>query len=305
MRVAAIVSIVAGGLVLVGCASARPASPPVSADLSATALAAVAQDGSFAADEVALHRADEILIARCMGSRHQPYTLVPYEPATASSVTDTEAHPDLPWRRTAGYSMRSGFGGPPQGANDRYVATLTSAGQAEWRQALTGDGSAMSSVRVPSGQVFTSTRNGCVAESGRRLYGSAEAANRAYYYLQDVRVRLASSIRGDAEYTAAVGRWAACMRSRGFSYGSAADAQAAIGRDYQQHGVTAAGQSREIAVAVADGECVGSAGLTAVAVRLTRAKAAGYPADVRRTLNTLAEARRTAIARAATVLAGS
>jgi hypothetical protein len=163
----------------------------------------------------------------------------------------------------------------------------------------------MSSVRVPSGQVFTSTRNGCVAESGRRLYGSPEAANRAYYYLQDVRVRLASSIRGDAEYTAAVGRWAACIRSRGLPYGSPAEARAAISRDYQRHGVTPAGESREIAVAVADGECVGSAGLTATAVALTRTEAAGYPADVRRTLNTLTEARRTAIARASTVLAGS
>jgi hypothetical protein len=303
-KCAVVAGIVAGSLVLAGCASARPASPPIAARLSEAALAAVAQDGSFAADEVLLHRADEKFIGQCMAAHGQRYVSQPYGPATMSSLTDDEAHPDMTWRRSAGYSLRGAFAGPVRGENDRLLATLSATRQAAWQRTLKGDGTKMWSMRTPSGHTFTSPTDGCVAESQRRTYGTPEDASRVLYYLQDVRLSVGEGVQADARYAAAVGRWAACMRGQGYTYATPSAAREAISARYQRHAADpAALQRAEIGVAVADGECAAASGLTSVASRLARSRAEALPAGVRRQLNAAASARIRGIAEARKALA--
>jgi hypothetical protein len=300
-----VAGIVAGSLALAGCATARSASPSASARLDEAALAAVAKDGSYASDEVVLHRAGEELIRTCMAARGQRYVIHPYEPASMNSLTDDEAHPDLTWRRSVGYALRGAVTGQGRGQNDRHLATLSPAQQAEWQRALKGDGTKMWSLHVPSGRTFTSPLNGCIADSGRRLYGSPQEATRVLYYLQDMQIRIGMSVRGDARYTAAVARWAQCMRGRGYAYPTPTAARQAISTQYQRDAATSGLPPLEIRVAVADADCVAEAGLTSTANSLAKNRAAALPVELRRELNAVTSARLRGIDQAKKILSGA
>ena len=305
----ALTLLVAGTLALAGCASARPAgapdpAQPAPATLTPAALALITHGGSFAADEVLLHRADETLIARCMAGRGERYVSPPYTPAAATSLSDDDEHPDVAWRRTVGYSLRLTAAGPPRDGNDAYLATLSEADQERWSAALKGDGTRMTSFHSPSGHTFTSPLDGCIADSGRWLYGSPEQANRGYYLPQDLRLMFSPKIRAEPAYRAAAARWSACMQGRGYRYTGPGEARTELSRQYDR-GPADVVQRAEVAVALADAQCVTAAGLTTATDRLTRQHTAVLAADARRQLNAAAADRAAALGRARALLAGS
>src|SRR5215475_6273469 len=114
------IMLVTGSLLLAGCGATQPASPAAPTD---AAVALLAQQGSYATDEILLHGAEEVLIRRCMAALGHRYVSPPFDPTRGDSLTDNEDHPDLAARRADGYSLGSSGANAGRGENDRYLAT--------------------------------------------------------------------------------------------------------------------------------------------------------------------------------------
>jgi hypothetical protein len=297
VRIRLTAAVLAGTAVLAGCAQAQPAGPRPAPPLSAAALALVAADGTFAADEVLLRRADEELVRRCMTAAGHRYA----SPPLTGSPTDDDDHPDLAWRRRDGYSLSGAARSAPD-TNDRHLATLPPAARAAWEKALLGDGSTAAPVRAASGRVFVAAATGCVADSARRLYGGTDEAAMAMNYPQDLRMAMAPRVREDPRRVAAGRAWTDCMRRRGHPYATPGDARTAMVARYRQGLPVERVRSEEIAVAVAAGECAVAAGLGTAAGAAARDLAVRMPADVRQRLDAAAASRGRAVARARAVL---
>jgi hypothetical protein len=171
---------VVGSLVLAGCAQARPASPAIPTQLTAAALSLISHSGSYGADEILLHTADETLISRCMSAHGAPYYSQQYDTRHASSLIDDEEHPDMAWRRQAGYSIGTARSGPAASRNDGYLAELPPARRRQWERTLKGSATALWTFTAPSGHRFTTSVDGCIADSNRRLYGSMLSASKVF-----------------------------------------------------------------------------------------------------------------------------
>lgn len=191
---------IAGGL-LAAALAATPAA--VSAQTApASPLAAFPGFGhNPTADEARYKReqsARERLIATCMKGQGLSYTPAPPREATQGS------------RGNAGRSNAA-----PVDPNERHAASLSPEARARYYTALYG----VPDPNDQSAQLWkpgTPTGGGCLGDAMRALPGVYAARSALAEQFSDLR----QSVLSDPAVTAAEGRWATCMKGKGFTFAS-------------------------------------------------------------------------------------
>ncbi|MET7369970.1 hypothetical protein ABZS61_29680 [Streptomyces sp. NPDC005566] len=143
--------------------------------------------------------------------------------------------------------------------------------------------------------VFTVPTAGCVTESRGQLHGSPTTPARADFIPQGHYVDLYFQAIEDTRYHHAIKIWGGRMRDHGYPFSAQARAQAAAAHE---SGSGTAAAEQEIAFAVTDAQCAGTAGLTRTVQGLLRGYAKGLPAAQAKELEEPAALRTEAVRRA-------
>lgn len=209
-----------------------------------------------------LHRLDEtqeVLVSRCMRERGFRYIVVAPDPALADARDFPYGIDDPRWARRHGLGLAlraaAAHMAGPTNPNNRYVASLSPERRRAYETALFGTEAATASVTIPTGDVVTTSTDGCLATAQDRLYGDV----RRWFRVMTITNNLASVIEpkvlADPRYRQRLSVWSACMEEQGYHYRSPADLRARLGQ---------VGPERERAVAVAEATCVRRTGLAAL-----------------------------------------
>jgi hypothetical protein len=302
------------GILVGGCGSAQPPTRGESTDtllsqtgsarLTADALDMVTASGKWPSSERTLNAANDMLTGRCMKAHGLPFTV------PKAGVIDNNDEPkiiDLPRRRREGYGVLSAAQDSKSATAERpqdvYLSTLTPQARQHYVETLFGREAERITVKIPGGGEATYPGQGCQADAIRTLSGTIPSWVLITYVGQQLGNKLADELATAPAYQAALARWRTCMVSRGFHYDTPDQARQNIVDQLSAHGATAALRRREVATAVADGECAARFHLPAAALSSRRTLAADLPEPDRRNLVTLAAARKEAVQRAAAVLA--
>lgn len=267
------------GLVVLVCGSACAPQASTIGDqesgLSADALDLLTTSGGYPARRRVLDLAEERLVERCMAARGQIYWPITSPPITAS---DEERTVDLPRRHNEGFGLAGGSKPPRAGPNDS---------RPEFQSALFGDVRHYQELKLPNGNILSYPVSGCVAESRAALYNDVRRWARVDAIPQVLGNKLRAQIKDAPELAEAQSRWVSCMTAAGYHYPSPEAAADDLSNAYQKHGDSAALRRREIAVAVADGECALRVHVPSAELALRRARAYSLPVAQRRELNDL------------------
>lgn len=295
-----------------GCAGAQsagrsPTPPPERTSsqgrLSSAAIDLATHSGTWPTTERTLMSAEVRLVRACMQEKGFRYP-APDPPARAAPE-DESAAVELADRSRTGYGISeapSQAPGPGSPSVDRYYRTLSAARQRGFDQALNGPPDKKVTVSGTDwGEVRVATA-GCGAESRSRLAGSPALWARITYVPEKYDNELGQRVTSAPAYLRAMGEWRSCMAGRGLPYGSPEQAQGALRKERQAAGSADVFRRREIAVAVADGECALRAHLPAVSLRVQRELVSTLSRGEQRTLADLAAHREAALRRARTVL---
>jgi hypothetical protein len=258
--------------------------------LSRAALDLLTTSGGYPAREYQLTVAEARLTQRCMTAHGLVYRL--YEP-TRPVGSDEEQVVDLPSRRAVGYGIDTPGGGEPPrdpGSDSPH-----------YQEVLFGDAEHRQEMRLPNGATHSFVGNGCIAQARLRLYGDLGLWSRIVTIPPITDNDLRDQVSDAPELARAMTRWATCMAEAGYPYPTPEAASTAVSEAYQKEGHTPAMRDREIATAVADGECALRAHVPATELSLRRAAAKSLPAAARRELNELAAAHCAAARTAQTV----
>ncbi|NEY32117.1 hypothetical protein GTU99_07905 [Streptomyces sp. PRKS01-65] len=262
------------------------------------------RSGSWPATERTIQSALNRLTRRCMEERGFSY------PAGSAhrlpDPGDDAAVVNLPGRRESGYSLAAepDAAARDTAAVDRYYATLSTSDQRRFDLALFGPDDRKATVEIPGRGRFRVPRQGCEADSRRRLAGDVTVWARIAYTPEAVDIGLSDRSRTAPPYHAALLQWRRCMAASGHSYADPEAAYRSLQEELRRTGATSAFRKRETAVAVADGACALRVGLPSAGLEARRELAASLDEDVRRSLNELAALRATVVARAEEVDAG-
>ncbi|WP_327371256.1 hypothetical protein [Streptomyces sp. NBC_01217] len=285
---------------LAGCAFAQPAGRgDEPADnkpaLGAAAVALLTKDDPYYADQQILQAAELKLSDRCMKQQGFRDPAVD-EPAQIDR--DEDWRPDLQQRRIRGYRLgEADDKSASERSADAYLRTLPARQRDRFHWALAGGPTDRAPLTLSSGQTFTFPTAGCIAESRGRLYGSPTTAARIEFIPQGHYVGLYFKAIEDTRYRRAIETWGGCMRGRGYPFATQAQARAQAAAAHKSSRQTAAAK-QEIAIAVADAQCVGTAGLTRTVQGLLRGYARELPAAQAKELEELAAMRTDAVQRA-------
>lgn len=296
-RPAIVVAVLLG---LAGCASAQSAGRGDDASdkepaLGTAAVALLTKDDSYYTDQQHLQTAELKLSDRCM--RRQGFR-DPALDAPAQIDRDEDWRPDLEQRRIRGYRLGEADGKPAsESSADAYLRTLSARQRERFQRALAGGPSDRAPLTISSGQTFTFPTAGCIAESRGRLYGSPITAARIEFVPQGLYVRLYFKAIEASRYRRAMEVWGDCMRGSGYPFATQAQARAQAAAAHESSSGTAA-RKQEIAVAVADARCAGTARLTQTVQGLLSDFAKDLPAAQAKELEELAALRTDAVRRA-------
>ncbi|MBU2668098.1 hypothetical protein KOI35_31770 [Actinoplanes bogorensis] len=258
--------LIASAVTVLVCGACAPrAGTAPAAPLTAAAVDLVTDSGTRPGRKVLTATAEEEVTRRCMAGWGEPYR--PYVPPLATG-DDEHRLIDLPKRRARGYELSRPAEQP---------AAVPGTDRASYHQALFGDSARDLTLTLPDRSTLSFPSTGCIAQARAALYSDVLRWARVDSVPQILGNRLRGQVSSDPSLAAATHRWADCMRSNGFPYASPAAAREAAGVP-----------AREVAIAVADGECDLRAHLTGTELALRRRAAAGLPADDRRELNELA-----------------
>lgn len=295
-----------------GCAGAqsagRSATPPPERTssqgrLSSAAIDLATHSGTWPTTERTLMSAELRLVRACMEEKGFRYP-APDPPARAAPE-DEKAAVEPADRRRTGYGISqppSQAPGPGSAPVDRYYRTLPAARQKAFDRALNGPPDKKVTVSGTDwGEVRVATE-GCDAESRSRLAGSPALWARITYLPEKYDNELGRRVTSAPAYVRAMAEWRACMADRKLPYRSPEQAQDALRKERQTADSADAFRRREIAVAVADGECALRAHLPAVSLRVQRELVSTLSRDEQRTLVELTAHREAALRRARTVL---
>ncbi|MFJ9817288.1 hypothetical protein ACIRU3_18825 [Streptomyces sp. NPDC101151] len=215
--------------------------------------------------EGTLHLAEQLLIKRCMEKQGYKYWIEDREPDDSSHrfpyVMD-----DVRWATTHGYGNdlhRKRAAEVVRDPNQRYFRSQPADRRTVLLSAINGPRPSGLTARLPTGQLVTHSDQGCVADAERRLYQDLSSwfrATRVTSSLAGLRIGL---VLQDKRYRAATGAWAHCMRGKGYSYGSPAEARTAATAPEREwpHG-------KEVRQATAEATCAQSTGLASTAKSL-------------------------------------
>lgn len=203
------------------------------------------QTGSYDRVNQVLSSAEHRLVAECMtgrGLRYLPQTQAPPTPDAS-----------LAGRRAHGYGLDEPSTALPD--NDAYVQTLPDAEQFDYQRALEGTDEERRAIRLSNGGTVSFAGGGCQAEAQRELYGDVIEWARITYVPQALHLKMADQVKADSGYRKAIDDWAKCMAGRGFAATSPEAVQDELKNLYATQGPSAQLREKEIATAVADGEC--------------------------------------------------
>jgi hypothetical protein len=308
--VSATLAVAAAGLT--GCVSAHPVGPtgspsttPTVSGISVTDFAT--RSGPWPATQELLETAVDRLTDRCLSEQgFDPATTVP---PTYPVPEDEAAVIDLPARRTKGYGLRADRAAPTGkaqngGGTDPYFDRLTPPDRQRYRAALFGP--ANLGVRIEIGGIMSVVlpAQGCLATSRRAIAGDLAVWGRLTYLPQALDRRLSRQALTAPGYLAGMANWRACMAGRGHPYRTPEEARTELKAE-QRVGDDPGWRRREIAVAVADGECAAQVHLPRAELTARRDLAAALPEAERADLAELLTRRTAAVSRAASVVTGA
>jgi hypothetical protein len=256
--------------------------------------------------------AEHELVGQCMQEEGFKYEVIPpaledFEKSAPLPAVDMEE------RRQSGYGLaESAIGdvsrqgdGAPQDVNAKYIQTLSPERQRGYQRALFGQDERSIEVELPGGGVLATNEDGCLSEARIQLYGDLSTWLYLDHIANNLRSEAASRTRADERYDAVHDEWRSCMEDRGFEYRTPGDAMAAAAEMY---GNASADRQeivrREIQVAVADGECDLSVGLSSTLNRLRQAHFAQVQEDRFGEITGLRELQANALGRARDLLEG-
>ncbi|MFF7934981.1 hypothetical protein [Streptomyces sp. NPDC007940] len=213
--------------------------------------------GRHASDtpEQTLHLAEQLLTKECMEKRGYKYWVeerpAPDGPSLFPYVVDDPA-----WAARHGYGndiyraqQREALRDP----NQRYFRSMPADRAPELVSALNGPRPEGLSVRLPNGIQVTHSDQGCVAEAERALYKDLPAWFRATRVATSLAGMRAGMVVADKRYLAALKPWARCMKAKGYTYPSPAEARAAATRPDKEWP-----HAEEVRLASAEAACAGS-----------------------------------------------
>ncbi|MEV7602443.1 hypothetical protein AB0O91_34235 [Kitasatospora sp. NPDC089797] len=279
------------GLGAAGCSSSGGTTPPGAEPRPF--------DGVTHYDEpqrVALHDAEEGLIAACMRGRGFEYRPQPL--GTGDHRVDANPYGLL----TTAQATGDGFGVISTALNLKPVAdpNRDHASDQAWKDALSGTEAHRVTVDLPDGQQFFYNGDSCLSRAGDALYGPDYY--RLFNTFQVLSGKVVTGVQADGRFTAAEGRWRDCMSAAHRPAAHLGDPVDTIVQRVRQEGSDPARThgliGDELALAEASARCQSQAGL---ATAVTRAQT-----DVERTvlgsdqplLDRLRALRREALARA-------
>jgi len=252
---------------------------------------------SAEADTVAW--AEEILLSRCMSRKGLRYEAT--KPlASASTEIDFPYVVDDPDRaRTHGYGLadqRAIRQAKDSSVNQRQLLSLTADQRASYVGTLLGAGPDVLRAKIPTGQVITRSKNGCLADAHRQLYGDVATWFQANAVASNLRPVIGKRVREDRGYPAAVSAWSACMGQLGHPVRHPDEARQQAISAYEADPV--AGSAREKELATAESRCARQTDLAAVTTRLDQEYGDEVRAKYQRELSVRRELRWSALTRA-------
>ncbi|MGQ5639926.1 MULTISPECIES: hypothetical protein [unclassified Streptomyces] len=283
------------GVGLTSCAeqhtAGRPVGPVTAPGASAIDLAT--HSGTWPRTEQEIEGALSALERRCLRANGFEYPVV--RPAPFTDPENEAAAIGLAERRAHGY----GFGTPPTAPpSDAFYDRLTAREKRRFTAVLFGPDDKRRTVgRFRMGTVSVPTR-GCTAQSRLTLFGDVATWARITYTAEDIDERLARAATADPQYTAVLRRWSACMKSRGYSFASPTEAEAAAKAVHGPADSPGKTPAKEIHIAVADGTCAQASHLPRSELRARRRLVTTLPPNDRRLLEHLAKRRSMALGRA-------
>ncbi|MBF6328170.1 hypothetical protein [Nocardia transvalensis] len=276
-----------------------PPPPPFSGTLGSSAVDLVTFSGTWSTTQRILDSAIERLNQRCLAAQGFDYPIGPTPPPPPA---DDDAIIDLPGRRSHGYGLAeapiSGDDQPPPAA-DAYVDTLSPEQQNRFRTALFGPPDSERTIDLPDGSQVTIPEQGCQADSRTQLAGDITRWAHLTYIPEYFYNRMATQLRTTPGYGAALTTWQICMATRGYRYQTPEQAWQALKSEITT--ATEEFRQREIATAIADGECASHARLPSAALAARRELVTTMPEADRKTLHDLAHYRDAVVERAESV----
>ncbi|MFE4627451.1 hypothetical protein [Streptomyces mirabilis] len=281
---------------LVGCTSAQSADPGWTSPATSEAVDLATRSGGWPKTEEELQNAANRLDERCL---REAGFAVPTAPAVRlPAPEDEKAAIALGQRSNLGYGIATPAHESTASAVETYVQTLSHPEQIRYRAAQFGSGAPRTTiVLIPPAKVQVAD-GGCVATGRRSLAGDLRTWARLDYIPDQLDSQLSAQAMKVPRYKAALASWRACLKARSFDFPSPEAAQTALRKEYARIGPSRRFKRREIAVAVADGECAQKAHLPTVLLAARRSLVEHLPSSELSSLRSLCTKRHTALARA-------
>lgn len=211
-------------------------------------------------DHSPVYRAEQQLTRDCMRQHGFEYWTVPFGGQAPNSQESAYFISSVTWAR------KNGFGSNPPtqvsvpDPNRHYYEHLSPQRQAAYSIAIFGLGPDSPHVQVviPQGGTVGHSEAGCQAAAEAKLYGNFNAWFRAYTIMDNLKPVWQSQVMNDAMYKRGLTGWARCMRAKGYTWASPAQAVAAFQSRRQPEQ-----DPTEIRAAVAAAKCAASGGLAA------------------------------------------
>ncbi|MET8631621.1 hypothetical protein [Streptomyces sp. NPDC004680] len=282
---------------LAGCTSAQPASLRVSAAMTDVAT----RSGRWPTDAAQLQAAFNQLDRQCLSKAgfHPPAA----PKVTLPSPENEAATIDLAGRRLHGYgiSMPQDSSATAENPN-AYASSLSVKDRQRFGSAQFGPGTPRTTVALKGKGGATVPTAGCVARARTALAGDVYTWAEISYIPQQFDDQVSRKALTDTGYRAALARWRACMAKAGYTYASPDDSVAHLQQEYERGAKGARFQRREIAAAVADGECASHTHLPAELLRARRQQVPRLSARDLSTLHSVTANWESAVARARRVV---
>ncbi|MGV9580522.1 hypothetical protein ACWDRZ_28165 [Streptomyces sp. NPDC003509] len=175
------------------------------------------------AEGIRIERAEQKLIKVCMERHHLRYWEFPV-PDVDERKKDSFVIDDVRWAEEYGYGRVFDERGEKIRASHPTIVLQNNLGPEDrslYRETLDGNPGDRMEAKLPGGQgSVTYPRGGCTNEARGTLYGDAETWYRSSRTVESLLPVYVQGLRKDTRFTAALSRWADCMKTAGRPYDS-------------------------------------------------------------------------------------
>jgi hypothetical protein len=253
------------------------------------------------ADTAVLHRAEQLLLQKCMAGAGFRYWPMPEKP-TPDYRLFRYFVTDVGWAKRHGYGRdlhrrieQESLTSPAV----RYSKSLSAQRRHAMGAAINGRRPVGLSVRNPIGGTLTHSDEGCTATVWKRLYGDSQAWFAARQITTNLGAIQANQVMSDPEYATGLARWRTCMGPAGYPD---RDPGALRGRILS---ASPPNLAQEIRAATAEATCATTSGFTALVQQLDQRHDLALQPEYRPTYRSMWSMQRAALPLAHSVLAGA